>query len=136
MQQLSDVYCWIKVVDNNGKVVPQGAWISTRQATVRYVVANDSHLPAGPLTVVGSLYRDGVKVQPGGQPNVVPAQQITVQPGQLWQKEFPISEFHISPGSAIQYEAKLLGDVGGFVKEEDETNNLAKTNFNLYEPPH
>jgi hypothetical protein len=82
---------------------------------VRYVVANDSHAPAGPFTVVGTLYRNGVKVRPGGQPNVVTAQQI-------WKMEFSVSE---SIGYS-HYVAKIVGDVGSFVAAEDEANSQDK----------
>jgi hypothetical protein len=70
MAQLPDVFCWIKLIDDvNGKVLTDAATIgSPGKVVVRYVVANDSNKTAGPLTGVGSLYRDGVKVQPGGSP--------------------------------------------------------------------
>lgn len=133
MAQLPDVYCWIKVIDDaTGKTLADGGEIfSPGKAIIRYVVANDSNKPAGPLTVVGTLYRNGVKVMPGGQPNVVPAQQITLQPNQIWKKEYVVSEL----SSLVPYVAKLLGDVGNFVNEEDEANNQTKKSFSFYQPP-
>lgn len=127
MAQLPDVFCWIKVIDGaTGKVVPNGKDLPPGTATVRYVVANDSNKVAGPLTIVGSLYRDGVKVTPAGQPNVVPSQQITLQPNQVWKKEYTVSE---GGKGLVSYSAKLFGDVTGAVNEEDETNNKAQYAF-------
>lgn len=137
MTQLPDVHGWIKVIDDkSGKAQPDGkVFLNHQEVTVRYSLANDSHQIAGPLTVVGALYRDGVKVQPNGQSNVVPAQQITLQPGQVWSKEHHLSE-SLGPGVTHLYTASLLGDVGNFVNEEDEKNNRAKITFSFEEPPH
>lgn len=134
MTQLTDVNCSIKIInDLTGKVVPDGEDIpAPGKAIVRYVVANDSHKPAGPLFVVGALHRNGVKIQPGGQSNVIPAQQITLQPNQIWKQEYAVTE---SDYGVVQYVAKILGDVGGFVNEEDEANNQAKRSFGFYRPP-
>jgi len=135
MAQLPDVSCWIKVIDDStGKVVPDGAGIeyttgAPPKVIVRYVVANDGDQPVGPLTVVGALFRDGVRVQPGGQPNVVPAQQITIQPKQSWKHEHTVSE---ASTKTVQFVASMLGDVGNFFKEEDEANNRAKSSFSMY----
>jgi hypothetical protein len=128
MAQLPDVFCWIKVIDDaTGKVVPNGKDLGAPgKAIVRYVVANDSNQVAGPLTIVGSLYRDGVKVAPSGQSQVVPAQQITLQPNQVWKKEYAVSE---GGKGLVSYSARLLGDVGGAVNEEDESNNKAQQAF-------
>ena len=136
MAQLPDVYCWIKAIDDsNGKVLPEGGethW--PRKTIVRYVVANDSNEPIGPMIVVGSLFRNGVRVQPGGQPNVIPAQQITVQPNQIWKKEYTVSES--SSSGFFDYVAKLSGDVGfGAVDEEDESNNQAQRSFTYHTTP-
>ena len=133
MAQLPDVYCWIKVIDDaTGKVLSDGGEIFPgRKAIVRYVVTNDSNKQIGPLTVVGTLYRNGVKITPNGQPNVVPAQQITLQPNQIWKKEYVVSE----SGSLVPYVAKIFGDVGGFVNEEDEANNQAQRSFRFYKSP-
>lgn len=132
MAQLPDVYCWIKVIDEgSGKAQPDGVQLQPPgKLTVRYSVANDSHKAAGPLWVVGALRRNGVKVTPGGQSNVVPAQQITVQPGQVWSKEYLVSE-----SDWADYVATMLGDVGGLVNEEDEKNNQAKRTFSFQEVP-
>ena len=126
MAGLSDVYCWVKLLNVlTDKVIPEGgvAYAGTA-VVVRYVVANDSNKAAGPLTVVGSLYRNGVRVQPSGQPNVVPAQTITVQPNQIWKKEYTVTE-----PDAVNYVAKIFGDVGNFVNEEDEANNQGQKAF-------
>jgi hypothetical protein len=107
MADLPDVHCWVKVLDATDKVVPDGGSIVPQwNAVVRYIVANDSNKPPGPLTVVGSLFSNGLRVQPGGQPNVVPAQTITVQPNQIWKIDQPVSEFE--PGTV--YVARILGD--------------------------
>ena len=134
MSQLPDVSCVIKVINNfDGKTLPSGGTIFGQpgEATVRYVVINDSDKLAGPLTVVGSLFRNNLRVQPNGQPNVVPAQQITLQPKQMWKQEFSVSEFNSSPS----YRASMLVDVGNFVNEDDETNNSVKTTFQIATPP-
>ena len=129
---LADIYCWIKTIaQDTGKSLPDGYVFLVPQnvaakVIVRYSVANDSHKPAGPLTVVGTLFRNGVRVKPGGQPNVVPSQTITVQPGTVWVKEYTLSDN--GPGTSL-YEAKLYGDLINVVNEEDEGNNLAKRTF-------
>ncbi len=130
MAELPDIYCYIKFLDEPAdKAFPSGKNLdSPANVIVRYVVANDSNKPAGPLTVVGVLRKNGVKVQPTGQPNVVPAQQITVQPNQIWKKEFPVSD---QTTGRDAFEASLLGDVGNFVDEEDKTNNQAKATFTV-----
>jgi hypothetical protein len=130
MPTFPDVYCWIKLIDKNtGKVVEDGhTFWGGADVVLRYVVANDSHKTAGPLTVVGTLRKNGVKVQPGGKPNVVPAQQITLQPNQIWKAEY--EEIDSSPGDDT-FEASMLGDVGNFVNEEDEKNNQATAKFSV-----
>lgn len=132
MSQLPDVSCIVKIINNDdGKRLPDGAVvIGEGHLTIRYTVVNDSNLTAGPLTVVGSLFRSGVRIQPNGQPNVVPAQQITLGPNQVWKREFQISEKF----SDSLFEARMFADVGNFVGEEDETNNQVKTTV-LVRPP-
>jgi hypothetical protein len=132
MTQLPDVSCTIKVLENaDGARTPDGGAIFSGYATVRYVIVNDSNKTAGPITIVGSLFKDGVRVQPNGQPNVVPAQQITLSPNQVWKAEFPVSEtLHTT-----YYEAKLLADVGNVVREEDEANNVAQTKWSMQSVP-
>lgn len=135
MAELPNVLCKIRIIDEaSGKTVPNGGTLAMpAKAIVRYVVINDSDKPAGPLTVVGALYRNDVKVQPAGQPNVVPAQPITLQPGQLWKQDVPLSEDGPG-GSSVSYRATLLGDVGNLVKEGDEDDNLVKTSFHFQKP--
>jgi hypothetical protein len=130
MAEFPDVYCWIKLIDKaSGKAYPSGTQFSGKaDVIVRYVVANDSHKPAGPFYVVGALRKNGVKIQPGGQPNVVPAQQITVPPNQIWKQEYEVVD---DPSGADTYEATMLGDIGNFVAEEDEKNNKATANFTV-----
>ena len=54
MTQLPDVSCTVKVIENaDGTRTPDGGAIFSGNATVRYVVVNDSNNVAGPLTVVG-----------------------------------------------------------------------------------
>jgi hypothetical protein len=81
---------------------------------------------------VGSLFRNNVKVTPGGQPNVVPAQTIMVQPGTVWVREFTVSETNYGTAS---YKASILGDVGNLVNEEDEGNNLVTRKSNIVIAP-
>jgi hypothetical protein len=131
MADLPDIHCWVKVLDPQDKVVPEGGIIQTPgTALVRYIVANDSGKPTGPITVVGALFRNGVKVQPGGQANVVPAQTITVQPNQVWKKEYTINEQE----NFVTYVGKILGDVGNFIDEEDEANNKGQRSFQFAKP--
>ncbi len=133
--QLPDAFAWIKAIaEANGKVLADGAEVgSPAKVTVRYSIANDSHKATGTITVVGTLYRDGVKVKPGGQPNVVPAQQINLQPGQVWVKEYTVDE--AAGGGVVSYKAGLLADVGAFVAEDDEKNNKASRSFTVFGPP-
>jgi hypothetical protein len=135
MADLPDIYCWVKVLTvPSDKAIKEGEWInSPGKAVVRYVVANDSGLPAGPLMVFGTLSRNGVAVKPAGLP-VVPAQTITVQPNQIWKKEYTVNESDPS----VDYVAKLFGDVsfgGGAVVEEDETNNRGQRSFKFMTLP-
>ncbi len=124
---LPDVHCWVKLVSSD-KVISDGSQMNEgTTVAVRYVVANDSHVPAGPLTVVGALYQDETKIVSPGVPNVVPAQQITVQPNAIWKKEFVVKD----NGT---YRAKMIVDVGNFVNEEDENNNVAQTTFSIRKP--
>jgi len=130
MADFPDVYCWIKLVDKStGKAVPSGTQFSnSADVIVRYVVANDSHKSAGPLWVVGVLNKNGVKVQPAGKPNVVPAQQITVQPNQIWKAEYEVND---ATGGLDTFDASILGDIGALVDEEDEKNNKGSANFKV-----
>lgn len=132
MVQLADAHAWVKAITvDSGKVISDGAqiWPPTK-ILVRYTVANDSHVVAGPLTVVGSLTRNGVKVTPNGQANVVPSQQITLQPNTVWKKEWTIAE----SDSGATYVAKILADVGNWVNEDDESNNKDVTKFEVVKP--
>jgi hypothetical protein len=126
MPEFPDVSCLIKVINSDGKRVKDGGLIWAGTATVRYVIFNDSHQTAGPLMIVGTLSRDGVPVKPNGKP-VVPAQLITLQPDQIWTSEFEVTQNDFAAG----YVAKMLGDVGNLVDEEDEANNKAKTTFGM-----
>lgn len=132
MTQLADLNCWIKIInDSSGKSEHDGVeFAPPATVVVRYSFANDTHKAAGPLTVVGTLSRNGVKVKPNGQPNVVPAQQITVQSGQVWSKEFVVSE-----SDNATYKAGLLADIGNAVNEEDESNNKATKTFSVWKSP-
>ena len=134
MAEFPDVYCWIKLVNKpTGKAVPSGTQFSDQaDVIVRYVVANDSHKPAGPFWVVGALRKNGTKIQPGGQPNVVPAQQITVQPNQVWKAEYEVTD---AAGGLDTFDATMLGDIGNFINEEDEKNNKATAKFKFAASP-
>jgi hypothetical protein len=124
---LPDVKCSIKVTQEpSGSSVPNGAEIGPGTVTVHYVVKTDSIRPVGPLTVVGSLYRDGVKVTPDGAPNVVPAQQTQVSKGNPFEKKYTLSE---GGKGLVKYSARILADVGNFVNESDESNNKARVDF-------
>jgi hypothetical protein len=131
--QLPDAFAWIKAInESGGKALPDGDQVQApAKVTVRYSIANDSHKATGAIYVVGALFRNGVRVKPGGQPNVVPAQQIDLQPGQVWVKEYTVDESE----SVVTYEARLLADVGSFVAEDDEKNNLAQRTFTVIDIP-
>ena len=130
MSQLPDVHCWIKVIDGaTGRMVGNGKDLGVPgSAVVRYVVANDSDRTVGPMWVVGSLYRDGVRVRPEGRKNVVAAQQITLQPREVWKHEHTVSEGTTTRG-LVSYSARILGDGGAVLNEQDETNNRAQQAF-------
>ena len=133
MADFPDVYSWIKLVNRTtGKAVPSGtSFYNSTDVVVRYAVANDSHKPAGPLTVVGHLWKNGVDIQLSGKP-VVPAQQITVGPNQVWRAEYEVQD---TATLSDTFEAKLLADVGNFVDEEDEKNNKASATFSVVAVP-
>lgn len=133
MPELPDVHCWIKLVDaSTGKPIVNGAEVNPpAKVAIRYYVANEGDQPVGPLWVVGALSRNGQRVKPSGQPNVVPAQQITLQPNQIWKKEYSVSE----ADPFVVYVAKILGDIGNFVGEEDEANNRDQKAFTVLRPP-
>jgi len=59
---------------------------------------------------------------------VVPAPLLTVQPHQIWKKEYTVAEW--SSAGFFAYVATLIGDVGGAVNEEDEANNPAQRSSN------
>jgi hypothetical protein len=132
MTQLPDVSCLIKVLNEDGKRANDW-WILGYRATVRYVFFNDSNMTAGPLNIQGDLFRDGVRVQPNGDSNVVPKQAITLQPGEIRTFEFEV----IEDDNNHVYTAFSRADFGAFnisvVDEEDESNNKAKTFF-LFQP--
>ena len=129
MADFPDIYCWIKLIDQpNGKVLSSGTVVDLYGAgsvTIRYVVANDSNKPTGDFLVVGELRKDGTKL-----PNPLPPTTIQLQPKQLWKHEHAVNKNE--PGD---YEASLLGGVGGFVAEEDERNNKAFAKFSIFKPP-
>jgi hypothetical protein len=133
MADLPDINCWVKVLyTESDKVVPEAGTVwAPGKALVRYAVANDSNKTTGPLTVVGALFRNGVRVKPAGQSNVVPPQTITVQPNQVWKKDYVVSE----STNGTKYVATILGDVGNFVNEEDESNNKDQHSFSFVPPP-
>lgn len=129
MPQIADVKCSIKVTQEpSGAIVANGAETDAGTVTVHYVVKNVGTKATGQMTVVGSLYRDGVKVQPNGAPNVVPAQQISLAAGAQFARDIKVSE---AGKGLIRYSARLLGDVGDFVNESDETNNKARIDFDF-----
>jgi len=130
MPLLPDVQCWIKVVDGStGRAVPNGKDLGVPgNAVVRYVVANDGDRPAGPLWIVGSLYRDGVRIRPDGRPNVVPAQQVQLQAREVWKHEHSVSEGREARG-LVSYSARILVDGGAVLNEDDATNNRAQQAF-------
>lgn len=131
MTQLSDVSCVVKVIDTtDGTRVPDKGAVfgSSNQAIVRYVVVNDSDVPAGPFTLAGSLFRNGVVLLPNGR-NVVSEQALTLPPKHLWKKEVPVSESTFSASYIAQLEAR------GSAKEEDGNNNHAITTFSVNTPP-
>jgi hypothetical protein len=126
--KLSDVSCVVKVLSTtDGKRVPDKGAVFTGgslepAAIVRYIVVNDSDVAAGPFTLTGNLFRDGV-VQ-----NVISEAALTVPAQQLWKKEFPISEDNGTTGYIAYLEAR------GSAKEEDSNNNHAATTFTVTAP--
>jgi hypothetical protein len=121
---VTDLRCWINVVDeDSGKVVPDGYGVmAPAKLKIRYNVKNDGQAPLGPFWVVGALMKDGVRLQP----NPVPAQQINKLPaGKTWEADHVMTEASFP----VTYKAYMLGDVGNWIKEDDESNNKASSSF-------
>jgi hypothetical protein len=134
MPAFPDVYCWIKLINqSDGRARPTGTdFAQPAHVTVRYVVANDSHKPEGPFFVAGYLRKNGVMIESNGQP-VVPLQQITLQPNQVWKQEYDV----IDSTGGNGYDALMRGDILNLVDEEDEKNNKATAHFTVsnFTPP-
>jgi hypothetical protein len=130
MSLLPDVQCWIKVIDGStGRAVANGKDLGVPgSAIVRFVVANDGDRPAGPMWIVGNLYRDGVRVRPAGRQNVVPAQQVELQAREVWKQEHAVSEGRDAKG-LVSYSARILVDGGAVLDEDDATNHRAQHAF-------
>jgi hypothetical protein len=129
MSQMADVRCWIKVIDNaTGKTVANGTEFGgPGSVTVEYHAKNEGDKNTGNFWIVGSLYRDGVKITPDGKPNVVPAEKISnLEPGQSLVRKHTQSE---GGKGLISYSAKMLGDIGNLVNESNEANNKAEFKF-------
>ena len=129
MEQLPDVQCWIKLIEQpTGQAIPSGTQVKGLvggSVTVRYVVANDSNKATGNFTIVGALKRDGEKL-----PNPVPAKTIQLQPKEMWTHEHTVNKTEIG-----DYSATLLGDVSDSVKPEETTkNNSASAKFSIFFP--
>ena len=128
MTQLPDASCLVRVLGPDGTTVPDGGGVLLSDAaTIRYIIVNDSDRPMGPMTIVGRLFRNGIRFQPPGQSDVVPIQGLTLQPNQVWTREHVVNE-SFGPNGAT-YRATLLADIGNFVNEENEANNSASSSF-------
>jgi hypothetical protein len=130
MPPLPDVQCWIKVIDGvTGRAVANGKDLGVPgTAIVRFVVANDGDRPAGPMWIVGALYRDGVRLRLTGREHVVPAQQVELQAREVWKHEHAVSEGRDAKG-LVSYSARILVDAGAVLNEDDATNHRAQHAF-------
>lgn len=127
-----DLRCWIKLVHEGGWVLADGDQLTPpAKVTVRYTMVNDSDVAVGPFTVVGALKKNGQRIKPNGQPNVVPAQQVTIPPNAVWTRSYVVSE---TDPNYSGYAAAMLVDVGDFIDEDDEKNNLARRTFSVMKP--
>lgn len=104
------------------KVIPNGANLSfsggAPAAYVRFTMRNKVNgVKAENFTYKRVIERDGVKVVDP------PAEKITLNGGET--KVFAVERVYFS-GTSNTVEARMLADIGNFVKELDETNNSAK----------
>ncbi len=130
MTQLTDTYAYIKLISaSTGQAIVDGAAVAPNHEAVivRYVVVNDSNTPTGTFTVVGTLAKDGINIQP----HPLPATQLKLQPKQVVTFEHTVA---ISALDNVAFVAKLLSDVGNFNVEESETNNKATASFGVIKP--
>ena len=128
MTQLTDACALVKVLGPDGKKIPDGGGLLLSDAaTIRYVIFNDSDKPLGPILVLGRLLRNGLPFQLPGQPDVVPLQPVTLQPNQVWTREFVLDE-SFGPNGA-HYLADITADTRNVANEETEANNFAQTSF-------
>ena len=104
------------------KVIPNGANLSfsggAPAAYVHFTMRNKVNgVKAENFTYKRVIERDGVKVVDP------PAEKITLNGGET--KTFPVERVYFS-GTSNTVEARILADIGNFVKELSETNNSAK----------
>jgi len=122
---LPDVRATIEAFDDQSLtgVIPNGS-SSPRPARsyVRFTVKNIGTAEAKNFTFKAVVRLNGAKVFDP------PAETISLIPGRS--KTFVATIIHNTPGSKT-VEAKLLADIGNFVKESNETNNLAEYKYTV-----
>src|SRR5262245_23451770 len=117
-----DISVKIEMFEDAGatKPIPNGANLSygggAPAAFVRFTMSNSNLTQTGNFTFKRVIYRNGVKVVDP------PAASITLAKGEV--KVFPMEKVYFS-GTSNTVEAKILADIGNFVKETVETNNSA-----------
>ncbi len=103
------------------KPIPNGANLSysggAPAAYVRFTLREKAGVVASNFTYKRVIERNGVKVFDP------PAEKMTLTAKQV--KVFPIEKVYFS-GTSNTVEARILADIGNFVPETNETNNLAK----------
>lgn len=87
---------------------------------IKFTVSNKGGQKAENFTFKMVVRRDGLKIYDP------PAEKLTLNPGET--KTFPMVKVNL-PGTSNQVEASILGDIGNFVKESNETNNKASVSY-------
>ncbi|MFN0121727.1 MAG: CARDB domain-containing protein [Blastocatellia bacterium] len=120
LQVAADLEVKIEVFEesNGAKPIPQGASLpysgGAPSSYVRFTIKNKGAAKAENFTYKMVVNRDGIKVHDPA------AAQITLNPGES--KVFPLVKVGL-PGTTNEMEAKVLADIGNFVKETNEQNN-------------
>ena len=118
-----DLKCSIRAIGPDGSKIPDGGSIfgpPNSKVTIEFRATNDSK-ESTKFFWKGVVVYHGQKVQPE-----IPAAQITLNPAE--QRLVGKQTIFLSvPQSKV--ESRMLVDIGNFVAETDETNNLAHHQF-------
>jgi hypothetical protein len=118
-----DLKCSIKAVGPDGSTIPNGGSIFGKpgnNVSVEFRATNDSK-ESTKFSWKGVVIYHGAKVQPE-----IPAAWITLKPAET--KVVGKQTFALTmPQSDVK--SRMLVDIGNFVVETDETNNVASLHF-------